>query len=116
MDPHVDQELVASIEGFVSTHTAGPEAGKVFAFPLVHVNLFNVPHQLFCLLVSSAAVQPLASLFVSQGRAATLTPFPTTVRPGLDLGLLGVSGGHGTVVLEVHGQTLVGVVVFVWGG
>lgn len=112
----MDQELVSSVEGFVAAHAAGPEAGEVFAFPLVYVNLFDVSHQLLRLLVDSAAVQPLAGLFVSQGHVAFLTPLLTTGHPGLDLGLLGVSRGHSTMVFEVHGWTLVGVAVLVWRG
>lgn len=60
--PHVDEQLVAGIEGLVAAHAAGPEAGEVFAFALVDVALLDVPHQLLLLLVGCATVHPAACL------------------------------------------------------
>lgn len=62
VDPHVDEKLVAGVEGLVTPHTTGPEAGEVFALALVDVALLDVPHQLLLLLVGCATVHPAACL------------------------------------------------------
>lgn len=62
VDPHVDEQLVASVEGFVASHAAGPETGKLFAFALVDVHLLDVPHQLLLAAVSGTAVDPVTRL------------------------------------------------------
>ena len=64
MNPHVDEELVASVEGFVAPHTAGPETRKLLPFTLVDVNLLDVPHQLLLAAVSGAAVDPVTQLLL----------------------------------------------------
>lgn len=42
--PHMDEQLIAGIEGLVAAHAASPEAGEVLAFALVNVALLNVPY------------------------------------------------------------------------
>lgn len=44
VDSHVDEQLVAGIEGLVATDAARPEAGEVLTFALVNVDLLDVPH------------------------------------------------------------------------
>lgn len=60
--PHVDEQLVAGIEGLVAAHAACPEAGEVLALALVNVALLDVPHQLLLLLVGCTAIHPTAGL------------------------------------------------------
>lgn len=64
VDPHVDEQLVAGVEGLVAPYASRPEAREVFALPLVDVDLLNVPHQLLLLLVGGAAVYPATRLLV----------------------------------------------------
>ena len=59
MDPHVDEQLVASVEGFVASHAASPETGKLLPFALIDVHLLNVPHQLLLAAVNGNAVDPV---------------------------------------------------------
>ncbi len=62
MDPHVDEQLVAGVEGFVASHAAGPETAELFPFALVDVHLLDVPHQLLLAAVRGTAVDPMAWL------------------------------------------------------
>lgn len=66
MDPHVNEQLVACIEGLVAPNTASPETGEVLTFALVDVDLFNMSHKLLLLLKSSTAVNPATHLFIHQ--------------------------------------------------
>ena len=72
--PHVDEQLVAGVEGLVATHAACPEAGEVLALALVYVALLDVPHQLLLLLVGCTAVHPTARLPPSQPPARQAQP------------------------------------------
>lgn len=59
VDPHVDEQLVPSVEGFVASDAASPETCKLLPFPLVNVHLLDMPHQLFLAAVAGAAVDPV---------------------------------------------------------
>lgn len=58
----MNEQLVASVEGFVTSHAAGPETGKLFPFALVNVHLLDVPHQLLLAAVSGTTVNPVTGL------------------------------------------------------
>lgn len=62
MNPHMNQQFVTSIEGFVSADTACPKASEVLSFPLVNVRLFYVSDQFVLLVVSGTAVNPPTDL------------------------------------------------------
>ena len=64
MDPHVDEQLVASVEGLVPSDAAGPETCKLFPFALVDVHLFDVPHQILLAAVCGTAVDPVTRLLL----------------------------------------------------
>lgn len=64
MNPHVDEQLVASVEGFVAANAAGPETCKLLPFALVDVNLLDVPHQLLLAAVRGTAVDPVTELLL----------------------------------------------------
>lgn len=66
VNPHVDEQLVAGIEGFVATDTSGPKAGEVLTLSLVDVDLLDMPNQFFLLLVRRAAVNPAAYLLIAK--------------------------------------------------
>lgn len=66
VDPHVNEQFIASVEGFVSANAASPEAGEVLAFSLIDVHFLNVPDKLLLLLISSAAVDPATHLFITE--------------------------------------------------
>lgn len=72
--PHVDEQLVAGIEGLVAAHAASPEASEVFAFALIDVALLDVPHQLLLLLVGCATVHPAACLLPGHHPAGQAKP------------------------------------------
>lgn len=60
MDAHVNEELVAGVEGPVATRAAGPEAGEILGPALVDVTALNVLDQLLLRLVGALAVDPAA--------------------------------------------------------
>lgn len=51
VDSHVDQQFIAGIEWLVPSRTTGPEASEVFPLALVYVNLLDVPHKFFLLII-----------------------------------------------------------------
>lgn len=61
VDPHVDEQLVSSVEGLVVARATRPIAGEVLGLPLLHMDLLDVPHQLLLVLAHDAAVQPTAA-------------------------------------------------------
>lgn len=56
VDPHVDEQLVSSVEGFVVAWATRPIAGEVLGLPLLHMDFLDVPHQLLLMLTGNAAV------------------------------------------------------------
>lgn len=78
---HVNEQLVASVEGLVAPNAASPETGEVLTFALVNVDLFNVPHKLLLLLVRSAAVNPATHLLIGQRSSSDFFPLWCCVRP-----------------------------------
>lgn len=66
VDPHVNEQLVAGVEGLVAANAASPETGEVLTFALVDVDLLNVPHKLLLLFVCSTAVNPATHLLISE--------------------------------------------------
>lgn len=66
VNPHVDEQLVSGVEGFVASDASGPKAGEVLALALVDVDLLDVPNQLLLLLICRAAVDPTANLFIAK--------------------------------------------------
>lgn len=86
MDSHVDQQLIAGVEGLVSSRATGPEASEVLPFALVDVDLLDVPHELLLLVVQGAAVDPAAAMLAPEA-----VHLPVVVQGGLGQGqLLGV--------------------------
>jgi len=83
VDPHVNEQFVAGVEGFVATNAAGPETGEVLTFALVDVDFLNVPHKLLLLLVRSTAVNPATHLLVNDLSSSSSDFFPLRgrVRP-----------------------------------
>lgn len=76
VDSHVNEQLVAGVEGLVAANAAGPEAREVLAFALVDVDLLNVPHKLLLLLVCGAAVYPATHLLIGQRSSSSSGLFP----------------------------------------
>ncbi len=66
VNPHMDEQLVAGVEGFVAPHTSGPKAGEILALALVDVDLLDMPNQLLLLLICCAAVNPSAYLLIAK--------------------------------------------------
>lgn len=62
MNPHVNQQFVTGIEGFIAADAACPKASEVLSFPLVNVRLFYVSDQFVLLVVSGTAVNPPTDL------------------------------------------------------
>lgn len=63
VNSHVDEQLVARVEGLLPARAPRPVAGEVLAFALVHVELLDVLHQFFPLAVEGAvAVHPAAAV------------------------------------------------------
>lgn len=75
MDPHVDEQLVASIEGFVTSHATSPETGKLFPFALIDVHLLNVSHQLLLAAVGGTAVNPMTRLVLLVLSSRSIKPW-----------------------------------------
>lgn len=81
VDSHVNEQLVAGIEGLVAANAAGPETGEVLSFALVNVDLLNMPHKLLLLLVRSTAVNPATHLLIDQRSSSDFFPLWGCVRP-----------------------------------
>jgi len=58
VNAHVNEELVAHIEGLVAALTRGPVAGEVLALALVNVRFLKVANQLILLLEHLVTVNP----------------------------------------------------------
>lgn len=56
MDPHMDEQLVSSVEGLEVARATCPVAGEVLSLPLLHMDLLDVPHELLLVLTRDAAV------------------------------------------------------------
>lgn len=74
VDSHVNEQLVAGVEGLVAANAASPETGEVLTFALVDVDFLNVPHKLLLLLVRSTAVNPATHLLVGQCSSSDFVP------------------------------------------
>lgn len=59
MHAHVDEKLVACVEGAAVALAAGPVAREVLALALVYVRLLDVTHQLVLLSELETALVPL---------------------------------------------------------
>lgn len=81
VDPHVNEQFVAGIEGFVAANAAGPETSKVFAFPLIDVHFLNVPDKLLLLLIRSTAVNPTTHLLVAKHSRSYVFALRSSVGP-----------------------------------
>lgn len=81
VDSHVNEQLVAGVEGLVAANAASPETGEVLTFALVNVDLLNVPHKLLLLLVRSTAVNPATHLLIGRRSSSDFFPLWGCVRP-----------------------------------
>lgn len=80
VDSHVNEQLVAGVEGLVAANAASPETGEVLTFALVDVDLLNVPHKLLLLLVRTTAVNPATHLLIGQCSSSDFFPLWGCVR------------------------------------
>lgn len=81
VDSHVNEQLVAGVEGLIAANAASPETGEVLTFALVDVDLLNVPHKLLLLLIRSTAVNPATHLLISQRSSSDFFPLWDCLRP-----------------------------------
>lgn len=79
VDPHVDEQLVAGVEGLVAADAAGPEAGEVLTFALVDVDFLYVPHKLLLLLIGGTAVYPATHLLLRRRSSFCFVPLRGSV-------------------------------------